>query len=216
LPPLFALIAKLADPAAARLATGLHATLATLTPAHRLPLLQLSTPTLRHLDPAACATLLDTLHALVHADGIVTPHEYALQKILTRTLGLSARPRNALDVFAPAQVIPELSLALSVAARLDHSAPGQAEQAFARAATAFTGLQPPLAYAAHSATTLDQLDQALDRLALTPAPFRKRILAAFATAFAADGTLSPRETELLRALAAALDCPLPPVLPVSA
>jgi hypothetical protein len=63
-----------------------------------------------------------------------------------------------------------------------------------------------------SRTTLAHLDAALDRLALTPAPFRKRILQAFAAALAADGTLSATEAELLRAIAAALDCPLPPML----
>jgi hypothetical protein len=59
--------------------------------------------------------------------------------------------------------------------------------------------------------TLTHLDHALDRLALTPAPFKKRILAAVATALTADNRLTLPEAELLRALCAALDCPMPPV-----
>lgn len=209
------LIAERDSPSAARQTAVLHAALATLPASHRLALLQLAAPTLRLLDPAACATLLDTTAALVHADGIVSPHEFALQKILSRTLGLAARPRDALHVLAPTDVTGELSLALSVAARLDASEAYPAELAYNRAAAAFNGLQPPLAYRAADALTLDELDAALDRLALTPAPFRKRILAAVATALTADDRLTEKEADLLRALAAALDCPLPPLLPVS-
>lgn len=216
LEPLFALVTARADASAARQAADLHAALESLPAGHRLGLLQLATPTLRHLEPAACATLLDTLDALVHADGAVTPHEFALQKILTRTLGLAARPRDALHMLAPAQVSAELSLALSVAARLDAANATAAAQAFARAAMGFNGLQPPLTYRPDEPLVLDKLDAALDRLALTPAPFRKRILAALAAAFTADSRLSEDEAGLLRALAAALDCPLPPVLPISA
>ncbi|MCU0791822.1 MAG: M48 family metallopeptidase [Opitutaceae bacterium] len=212
---LLALVADRADPAAARRTKELHEALDALPPAHRLPLLQVATPALRELGPAACATLLDTLDALVHADGTVIPHEFALQKIIARTLGLVSRPRDAVHVLAPRDVASELSIALSAAARLQASDEAAAARAFARAAMEFNGLQPPLAYHPAGPATLDALDTALEHLAHTPAPFRKRILTAFATALTADGGLSLPEADLLRAFAAVLDCPLPPVLPVS-
>ena len=204
------------SPSAARQTAELHAALDEIPSAHRLPLAQLAAPALRQLDPAACATLLDTLSALVHADGVVTPYEFALQKIISRTLGLAARPRDALHVLAPSAVVGELSLALSVAARLDAADAYSASQAFNRASAAFNGLQPPLVYRASDTFAFDDLDAALDRLAITPAPFRKRILAALAVAFTADDRLSEKEADLLRALAAALDCPLPIMLPSAA
>ncbi|MBC8012057.1 MAG: M48 family metallopeptidase [Burkholderiales bacterium] len=216
LAPLLGLVAERADATAARHTAELHAEIEILPASHRLPLIQLATPNLRQLDPAACATVLDTLDALIHADGVVTPHEFALHKILSRTLGLAARPRDALHVLAPTQVAAELSLALSAAARIEAADATAAAQAFARAAIEFNGLQPPLAYQPAGPLTFDHLDAALDRLALTPAPFRKRILSALATALTADSRLTETEAELLRAIAAALDCPLPPVLPVSA
>jgi Zn-dependent protease with chaperone function/uncharacterized tellurite resistance protein B-like protein len=191
---------------------ALLAALETLPSGHRLPLLQIASPALRQLDPPARDRLLETLDELVHADGVVTPHEFALQKIVARTLGLAAAPRDALQALAPSRIAPDLAVALSAAARIDHPEPADAEIAFARAAAEFNGLQPPLGYQPADRTTLAHLDAALDRLALTPAPFRKRILQAFAAALAADGTLSATEAELLRAIAAALDCPLPPML----
>lgn len=191
---------------------ALFAALEKLPSGHRLPLLQIATPALRRLGPPARDRLLETLDELVHADGVVTPHEFALQKIVARTLGLAASPRDALQALAPAQIAPDLSVALSAAARIDNPEPGAGELAFARAAAEFNGLQPPLAYQTADRTTLAHLDVALDRLALTPAPFRKRILLALAAALTADGTLSSPEADLLRSIAAALDCPLPPVL----
>lgn len=215
LEPLFADIAARASAAEARRARSLHAALADVPPGHHLGLLQLAAPALRRLEPAAAATLLDTLDALVRADGIMTPREFALQKIVSRTLGLAARPRDALHVLAPNQVAEELSLALSAAARIEAVDEPSAARAFARAAVEFNGLQPPLAYRA-APGDWDSLDLALDHLAHTPAPFRKRILRAFAVALAADSRLTPGEADLLRAFAAALDCPLPPVLAVPA
>lgn len=216
LAPLLELVAQRSSPSAARLTASLHATLAPLPVAHHLPILQLAAPALRRLDPAAAATLLDTLDALVHADGAISPHEFALQKIVSRTLGLAARPRDAIHVLAPADVSAELSLALSAAARVEAADEAAAAQAFARAAMEFNGLQPPIVYRPEGPANVDELDLALDHLAHTPAPFRKRILQAFATALTADSRLTQAEADMLRAFAAALDCPLPPVLPVSA
>jgi Zn-dependent protease with chaperone function len=216
LEPLLALIARHADPAAARRAAELHLALAPVPSTHHLPLLQLAAPALRRLEPADAATLLDTLQALVHADGALTPHEFALQKIVSRTLGLAASPRDALQVLSPGDVAGELSLALSTAARIEAADETAAARAFARAAMEFNGLQPPLAYRPEGPADVDELDLALDHLAHTPAPFRKRVLLAFAAALTADSRLTQAEADMLRAFAAALDCPLPPVLPVSA
>lgn len=195
---------------AAREAARLHAVVRGLGGEIKLSLGQLAMPALRGLTPEACATVMDTLHALTHADGRVSPYEYALQKILSRALGLVIRPRSVLRELAPREVAGELSVLLSAAARLDAGEGEAARMAYARAAANFNGLHPPLAYVPAGSDGLALLDAALDRVALTPALFRRRVLTAVATVFAADGTVSQGEAELLRAIGAALDCPLPP------
>jgi hypothetical protein len=57
--------------------------------------------------------------------------------------------------------------------------------------------------------TLAHLDLALDRLALTYGPVKKRLLTALAITISHDGTIDPDEADLLRALSSALDCPMP-------
>jgi Zn-dependent protease with chaperone function/uncharacterized tellurite resistance protein B-like protein len=195
------------DPA---LVENLHALLATLPASAALPLLQTAAPALRQLPPEAHDALLQSLDELVHADGTVCPREFALQKTIARDLRLADRPREALRAVSPSAASPHLSLALSAAARLDAPDDDTARALFARAAMGFNGIHPPLDYVPAESATLAHLDRALDQLALTPAPFRKRALAALAAALTADDHLSPAEADLLRALAAALDCPLPP------
>jgi Zn-dependent protease with chaperone function len=191
----------------------LHSLLAGLAPGAGLSLLQLAAPALHDLKPTEQDTLLAALDDLVHADGVVCPREFALQKIIARDLRLSAHPREAMHSVAPGEASPHLSVALSFTARLDVPDDAAAHGLFVRAAMGFNGLQPPLAYVTAEHATLGHLDRALDKLALTPAPFRKRVLGAVATALNADNELSPAEADLLRAIAAALDCPIPPVTP---
>ncbi len=207
----FALVARHLATRTATLAESLAATLATQPAALRLTLLQLGAPALRNLSETERDRLLETLDALVHADARVTPFEFALQKVIARTLDLAAHPQAALGTVAPGQVINELSILFSTAAQLDANTAEVATRAFARAARDFNGLNPPLTLLAPDTATLAHLDRALDRLALTPAPFKKRVLAAVAAALTADNRLTLPEAELLRALSAALDCPMPPV-----
>ena len=63
-----------------------------LRPEHKLPLLQIALPALRQVPAASLAAFLETLDGLVHADEHVSPFEFALQKLLTRTLALGQKP----------------------------------------------------------------------------------------------------------------------------
>ena len=58
---------------------------------------------------------------------------------------------------------------------------------------------------------LVQLDGALDKLAGASGPIKQRLLMAAAHVVSADGVLLTEEAELLRAIAASLDVPVPPL-----
>jgi hypothetical protein len=59
---------------------------------------------------------------------------------------------------------------------------------------------------------LPYLDAALDRFAQSVPQIKKNVLSACAETVAFDATIQPREAEVLRAIADALDCPIPPFL----
>jgi hypothetical protein len=63
---------------------------------------------------------------------------------------------------------------------------------------------------------LVQLDAALDKLAGASGPIKQRVLMAAAHVVSADGVLLTQEAELLRAVAASLDVPVPPMTAVPA
>ena len=57
------------------------------------------------------------------------------------------------------------------------------------------------------------LRRCFGQLAQTPPKVKQQVLAAVTACIAADGQVTLEENELLRAIAAVLSCPVPPVLP---
>jgi uncharacterized tellurite resistance protein B-like protein len=60
--------------------------------------------------------------------------------------------------------------------------------------------------------TLNTLESALSNIRETGPSVRRAILQACAEVVAADGVVHPAEGELLRAVADALECPMPPLI----
>ncbi len=207
------LVAAKAGPEARRLLGELEPALGSLGPEHKLPLLQLAVPALRHLPPASLAPFLDTLDELVHADGKVSTFEFALQKLLTRSLALGEKPGAAVvQVYSFNAVASEISIVLSALAYTASNGGLDAAGAFAAGADQLKLLEGKLALLPPAVSDFVQLDAALDKLATASGPIKQRLLFASAHVVGADGTILIAEAELLRAIAAALDCPMPPLL----
>ncbi len=191
----------------------LDAPLGLLRPEHRLPLLQLALPALRQLPPTALEPFLDTLDELVHVDGQVSPFEFALQKLLARTLALGRDPSHAsvVQYYSFNALTDEISVVLSVLAGVSSNRDMDARAAFAAGAAQLKLIESRLAFLDASARDLAQLDAALDKLAAASLPIKQRTLMAAAHVVGADGQILLAEAELLRAISAALDVPMPPL-----
>ncbi len=210
-----ALVAARAGTDALRLLDELDPALRTLRPEHRLPLLQLALPALRSLPPTSLAPFLDALDELVHADGRVSPFEFALQKLLTRTLALGCAPGGAtVQYYSFNALTAEISVVLSALAHTSSNLDMDARAAFAAGATQIKLIETQLAFLAESACDYSALDGALDKLAIASGPIKQRTLMAAAHVVGADGQILIAEAELLRAISAALDVPMPPLTAV--
>ncbi len=177
---------------------------------HKLPLLQIALPALRQLPAEALDAFLGTLDELVHADGAVSAFEFALQKLLIRTLALSRTPSSAVVRYhAFHAVAGEISTVLSAVARSAAADAAGAERAFAAGLAQLQRTDTEFHFAPASDDSFAALDTALDRLAGASPPIKQRTLTAAAHVAAADGQLGPAEAELLRAIAAVLDVPMP-------
>ena len=203
-----AFIASRAGGDALRILQDLDTSLRELGPEQKLPLLQLALPALKSLEPTALSPFFATLDELVHADGRVSPFEFALQKILLRTIAASQAPAAPIaQIYSFQAVAPEIAVVLSV---LAHASAHDSATAYAAGVAQLKLLEGRLSPPTTRAD-LAALDAALDKLATASGPIKQRLLTAAAHVVTADGQIGVEEYELLRAIAAALDVPLPPL-----
>jgi Zn-dependent protease with chaperone function len=176
----------------------------------RLPLVEIALPALRRMSDAQRRSFLVAVKSLIEADKQVSLFEYAIFKVLHRHL----RPVSANQRPKPvkyASLRPVLPDAVTVIAALAHSGKDQAAGDEALRA-GLEQLEAPNAPVTATDRSLAALDAALTRLNETSPGVKRRIVNAAAHAVAADGIVQHEEAELLRAVCAALDVPLPPLV----
>ena len=206
------LIATRAGADALRIVDELEPALRAVRAEHRLPLLQIALPTLRDMPAATLEPFLDTLDELVHVDASFSTFDFALQKMLLRTLSPGQKPGGvAVQYYSFNALLDEISIVLSALARASVTDPGFAARAFAAGAAQIKLIETRLRFVEEPACSFELLDAALDKLAVASLPIKQRTLMAAAHVVSADGQVLITEAELLRAIAAALDCPMPPL-----
>jgi Zn-dependent protease with chaperone function len=181
-------------------------------PMGRFPLLGLALPTVQMLPPERIDALLPTVDALIHADGQVDAFEHVLSQHLERQLGAKpARPsRSTVHSLAPLRA--PLEVVLSALAHTGADDDRAAQAALAAATRTLPAELGALTLRDQASTTPAAVRQALEQLAAGSPEVRRRILECAAHVVSADGAIRYPEAELLRAVAAALDCPVPPML----
>ena len=199
------------DPAAAHDAAALHALIARDDGDLRLPLLELAIPVLRALPSPARRQLRERARALAAADGQVSVFEFALLLLLEHHVREPGepppRPRGR-----PTPLVQHAAATQVVLSALAHAGcggdVGRAAAAFARGHQ-HLGPVAPMQLLPATACGVTALRAAIAELAQV-SPFGKRnLLSACAEAATADGMLTTDEADLLRAVAAVWDCPLP-------
>ncbi len=181
----------------------------------KLPLVDLALPGLRQLSPAQYQQFSKAIQTLIEADGQIDLFEYVLQKIVLRHLDTQFNgPRKTVTQFyALAPLAADCSILLSALAHVGSDDPAQCEAAFRQGAQSLSALMPSaLRYVSSDDCNLPQVDTALARLNQAAPQLKKNVLNACALVVAADGVIQEMEAELLRAIADALDCPMPPFL----
>ena len=202
------------DPGVYRKTELLTPVVATLDRRLRLPLIDLSMPALRELTRPQYALFKNNLLALMRADNKISLGEWVLQRVLLQHLdeahGLRQRPRAKYSVLG--DVKAESELLLSVVAYAEHSNDDAAAARAFDAGRLAIGAGA-LHRIARKDVSLHRLDAAVDKLEQIKPLMKPRLLKACAACITADGHVTVDGIELLRALAASLDCPMPPVIP---
>ena len=185
---------------------------ADLHPMLHLPLAGLAFPVLRLRPRPQLDAFMDTVQAVVHADGQVSLFEYCLGRLLTVQVRESLDPSRyaRFGRRKPGNVRKEFATLLAVVAQAGHEDRASAQHAY------LAGLQRvlprdhlPYVPPANGVLALDAVWEPLD--ALDPLA-KQAMVEAVTAAVSHDGRVSVAESELLRTICAVLHCPLPPML----
>jgi hypothetical protein len=174
---------------------------------HLLTLAELAVPAIKAQPQKARDAFLAELKARVEADRRVTLKELVLLTYLRQRLREGAGQPIPTRYRKVEEVAGDVHVVLSLVA---HAARGATQAAFAKGAAVLKlAAQEPLGAeslnAERIATSLERLRQL--------APFAKPgVLKSCVESAAADGVFRLAEAELVRMVAATLDCPIPPIL----
>ncbi len=181
--------------------------IADVTLSLRLALLDMASPALRQLPEARREDLLHLAQRLIEIDGVVSPAEATLAAALESRLSPESGDRPD----------AEGALAmLALLARAGHENEAEAEAAWsggtAKLAAGGFRLPSPLPdFAGIGSTAGASAAAHAARLAGMQERYRQLLLASLAEVAAHDGIIRPNELQVLRAAAAALGVPMPPL-----
>jgi len=209
-----ALVAAREGAAVAAAVTALGKRLRSVPVVQYLPLLQRALPALKSL-PAERRRAIAALTAEL---GRVTGHVYALEYLLgalaTRYLTDQMEPVAKPGTLALDACAAELGVLFAVLARSGASDSVGARRAYEHGLAALLPRERPDYREPDAATWPAALDAALRRLRdLAPAG-KELLVDALGHTVLHDGLVEVEEAEMLRAVAALLRCPLPPLLPL--
>jgi hypothetical protein len=168
------------------------------------------------LPPSQTVRVYATAEAMVEADGRTDMFELAVLHVLRRQLlrdGRRGDPGHDADgVLALESSAPELGAVLSAIAWSGATTAAAAEEAFAAGAGSLPERAGRLTMRPRGAVTIEEIDRALERLRRADPGDRRRVIAACVRTVAHDDVVAAEEGEALRAVAEALDAPMPPTL----
>ncbi|MDP6436679.1 MAG: M48 family metallopeptidase [Gammaproteobacteria bacterium] len=189
----------------------LYAERAAMPAGTRLPLVELALPLIKVLPANRRVYLLDLLTQLALIDNHIDVYEYALLRMIGGYLARAGHPATGhrwRQLSNPRMRAAAAAL-LNIYARRGHRDEATAAAAYS-AGAGLLGVEAGLPDA--PADWVRAADTALDELRNCVPKDRQTIIEALLAAALLDGQISRAESELLRAVCALLECPMPPVL----
>ncbi|MGC6467248.1 MAG: M48 family metallopeptidase [Akkermansiaceae bacterium] len=198
---------KSAGSSARELAVEWQEKVKNLHSARKIALIDLSLPALRGLSQQEYRRFLEITRWLIASDTRIDLFEFMIQRVIERHLVShfegSGFTRIKYKKFS--KLAKEANLLVSTVSELGAGSEEEAISAYEAATLGWEG-----DFSRQGTTSLDDLGKALERFDRASPVLKKELLEACAKAAAADGDLANREAELLRAIADAIGCPIPP------
>ncbi|MGJ8694837.1 MAG: M48 family metallopeptidase [Verrucomicrobiaceae bacterium] len=199
---------KTAGDDAARLALGWQDEVKLLHSARKIALIDMAIPSLRGMSQLEYERFLKITQWLIVSDGRVDLFEFMLQRVVERHLisHFERRGFGKIRYTKLSQLSKEANLLVSTIAELGAGDGVEGQAAYSLATKDWKHDARTL----EPATSLDELGVVLDRFDQASPVVKKELLMACGRAAAADGDLNEKEAEMLRSIADAIGCPIPP------
>ena len=175
----------------------------------RLPLIDLALPVLKPLPADNRARILSHLTALIEVDNRYTFFEWALVGLAHQQLGEQSGKNRRTRFRRYGALAAELQLLFSVLTWASGAENEEARTLFQRSTHGLLPAGRTLLPLTHCGS--HKLGHAMDRLADLSPLLKGPVIDAAADLVLADGKVQVQEAELLRTIAALLECPLPPL-----
>lgn len=191
-----------------------YAELHDLGPAYNLPLLEITFPVLKRRPAPELEYLVELIGRLIETDGVVDLYEYCFHRVLSGNLQQSidpsrSRPGNRAAKSDARRAARKL---VRIVAEQGHTDSAVRDKAFAAGLAVFGRWASDTDSVPEAAHTIPELDRCLDVLQKINSAGRRSLIEAVTATITYDGKLRLTEAELLRAICATLDCPLPPLI----
>ncbi len=179
----------------------------------RLPLACLALPALHQMSPNQVVIFRKTVLALIEADRKWTVFEFAIQRFITKRLvnRLVDTTQSKIDSKSELPFANAFQVVLSALAYVGSVADDPANS-FAIGLNHSKLVYKSATILPREKCALKSLDGALNVLEKANGTTKREMLEAFSACIAADGKVELSELELLRVIADALGCPMPPIL----
>jgi hypothetical protein len=181
-----------------------------LLPQQRMPVLMHAFPALRQLTREERIRLIACLNGMLQQEGRVSLQSYVLRRLAQVYLQDDLNPARRGGRLTLGAVTDHLQVLFGVLAQHGHRGESDARRAYEAGMHHLLPRERP-AYAV-PANWPQQMDVALSRLDQLVPVAKEQLIEGLTKTIAHDQRLTIGEAELLRAVCAALHCPLPPLV----
>ena len=181
---------------------------------YRLPLLEIAFPALRRRPPPQLVYLVELAERMIEVDGDIDLYEYCFYRVLVASLTQAMHPtrkQKRRRANRKPMRIAAVEL-LRIVARYGHADDTMGEAAFRAGLKRFGAWAQTAQWQTDAKFSHIDLDRHLDLLTALNGDGRQMLVEAVTTVMLFDRKLTVAEGELLRAVCATLECPLPPIL----
>ena len=198
----------------AALVRGYFDELCKVGPGYRYPLLEIAFPMLRHRPKSQMEYLLDLVRRLIEIDGRIDLGEFCFYRVLASHLSQAADPvADKGGNRVPRKKAHNAAIdVIRIVADQGNASEEAREHAYEAGISHFGKWAAGRKVQIDAEQTVAVLGRRLDTLRQMNSAGRKSLLQAVSNTITHDDKLTLTEAELLRAICASLDCPLPPIL----